>query len=360
MNAPFRMPTMTAADVDALRVLIVDDSVVARALMSRMIATSPGFVVVDAVGSVAAALHSLAHDRVDLIVLDVEMPGIDGLTALPDLIAKAQGARIVVVSSMCGDGAVATIQALALGAADTVAKPGMGERTSRFESELIEKLERLRPATPVPSRAGPAGQWRAPVIPQRGYDIVAIGASTGGIHALSKLAGALTADFTLPILVTQHLPPSFMRYFAAQLAVLAKRPCDVATDRMRILPGRIIIAPGDSHMRCVAIGGGNAAIRLTSEPASSGCMPSVDPMLDAVAEVYGDRALAIVLSGMGRDGAEGARIIHGRGGSVIVQDEESSVVWGMPGAVAATGVASAMMSPGAIGQFIASHRRMPC
>lgn len=360
MNAPFRMSTMVSTDGDVARVLIVDDSVVARALMSRMIATSPGFVVADAVGNVAAALNSLSNDRVDLIVLDLEMPGINGLTALPELIARAQGARIVVVSSMCGDGAVATIQALALGAADTVAKPGMGERTSRFEKELVEKLDRLRPATPSPSHPGPTGQWRAPAMPQTGYDIVAIGASTGGIHALSKLAGILTADFTLPILVTQHLPPTFMAYFAAQLAVLAKRPCDVATDRMRILPGRIVIAAGDSHMRCVAIGGGNAVVRLTHEPVSSGCMPSVDPMLESVAEVYGNRALAIVLSGMGRDGAEGARVVHDRGGSVIVQDEESSVVWGMPGAVAATGVAAAMMPPDKIGEFIASHRRMPC
>ncbi len=360
MNAPFRLPTTPFADAEALRVLIVDDSVVARALMSRMIGTAPGFVVSGAVGNVAAALQILVTTPVDLIILDVEMPGVDGLTALPDLIASADGARIVVVSSMCGEGATATIQALALGAADTVAKPGMGERTSRFESELIEKLDRLRGAAPSKLRAWETVSSRPPVMPQQAYDVVAIGASTGGIHALSRLVCALGDDFTLPILVTQHLPPSFMAYFAAQLSVLARRPCDVATDRMRIQPGRIIIAAGDSHMRCVGIGGGNAAIRLTHEPVASGCMPSVDPMLESVAEVYGDRALAIVLSGMGRDGAEGARVIHDRGGSVIVQDEASSVVWGMPGAVAATGIAAATMPPDAIGQFVASHRRVPC
>ncbi|KQM65960.1 chemotaxis protein CheB [Sphingomonas sp. Leaf17] len=354
------MPTTPCADADALQVLIVDDSAVARALMSRMVATTPGFVVADAVGSVAAALQVLPSVRVDLIILDVEMPGVDGLTALPDLIASAGGARIVVVSSMCGEGATATIRALALGAADTVAKPGMGERTSRFEGELIEKLERLRGAALSRSRTAGTGVARMSIPRTQAYDLIAIGASTGGIHALSRLVCALTEDFTLPILITQHLPPSFMAYFAAQLSVLAKRPCDVATDRMRIQPGRIIIAAGDSHMRCVALGGRNAAIRLTHEPVSSGCMPSVDPMLESVAEVYGDRALAIVLSGMGRDGAEGARIIHDRGGSVIVQDEESSVVWGMPGAVAATGIAAATMPPDAIGQFVASHRRVPC
>ena len=148
-----------------------------------------------------------------------------------------------------------------------------------------------------------------------------------------------------------------MPYFAAQIALLAGRPCDVATDRLRVRPGRIIVAPGDAHLKCVALGEDGAAFRLTHELAASGCMPSVDPMLASIAEVYGARMIAIILSGMGRDGAEGARRVRDRGGCVIAQDQKSSVVWGMPGAVAAAGVADAVLPPDAIGRLIATRRR---
>ena len=148
-----------------------------------------------------------------------------------------------------------------------------------------------------------------------------------------------------------------MPYFAAQLAVIGGRPCEVACDRMRVRPGRIIVAPGDAHMRCVRLPDGSAAVRLTDQPSDSGCMPSVDPMLASLADIFGPRVLAIVLSGMGRDGADGARSVHEAGGSVIVQDRISSVVWGMPGAVAAAGVADAVLPPDAIGRLIATRRR---
>jgi two-component system chemotaxis response regulator CheB len=189
------------------------------------------------------------------------------------------------------------------------------------------------------------------------YDIVAIGASTGGIHALSQMFRTLPAGFRLPIVITQHLPTSFMPYFAAQIALLAGRPCEVAVDRLRIRPGRIIVAPGDAHLKCVKLSDAGAAFRLTREPAASGCMPSVDPMLISLGDVYGPRMLAIILSGMGRDGADGARHVHDTGGCVVVQDQQSSVVWGMPGAVAAAGVADAILSPDAIGRLVASRRR---
>jgi two-component system chemotaxis response regulator CheB len=140
------------------------------------------------------------------------------------------------------------------------------------------------------------------------------------------------------------------------VSVLAARPCDVATDHMRIRPGRVIIAPGDAHMRVVASGDG-AAIRLTTDAARSGCMPSVDPMFDSLAEIYGNRALGIVLSGMGRDGVEGARRLADRGAGIFVQDRASSVVWGMPGAIATAGLAQAVLSPSEIGKLVATRRR---
>ncbi len=196
-----------------------------------------------------------------------------------------------------------------------------------------------------------------PIAAPRDFDLVAIGASTGGIHALSQFLRAIPASFQVPILVTQHLPSSFMSYFAAQLAVLGGRPCEVATDRMRIRPGRIIVAPGDAHMRVVRTSEG-AAIRLTHEKSLSGCMPSVDPMFESVAQVFGKRALGVVLSGMGRDGCEGAGDMIGAGARVLVQDQASSVVWGMPGAIANAGRASAVLPPDEIGRLVAGRGRV--
>ncbi len=333
--------------------LIVDDSAVARAVMARAIEADARFVVAGAVPHAAAALKLLATTRVDAILLDLEMPGVDGLTALPDMIAAGGGAPVLVVSSTCAEGATATVQALALGAADTLVKPGAGTPHALFAELLAAKLERLTRA----DRPVPTGASSRPLSSRAPYDIVAIGASTGGIHALSQLLRALPATFQLPILITQHLPASFMPYFAAQVAVVANRPCEVAIDRLRLRPGRVVVAPGDAHVRCVALPDGSVAVRLFTDPAPSGCMPSVDPMFESVAAAYGPRALAVVLSGMGRDGAEGARRIAEAGGAVVAQDEATSVVWGMPGAVAAAGLAQALLPPEAIGELIAQRRR---
>jgi len=346
------------------QVLIVDDSVVARSVLGRMVEGTRRFRVAAAYSDVRAALDYLKTHSVDIILLDIEMPGIDGLTALPDVISAGRGAKVLIVSSAAEQGAAVTVQALALGAADTLVKPGIGAFGGRFAEVLEERLSRLlethahHPAPPEPVAAvHPAP---VPVTPQHhgavhlpdDFELVAIGASTGGIHALSQLLRAIPAKFQVPILVTQHLPVSFMSYFATQLAVLGGRPCDVAADRMRIRPGRIIVAPGDAHMRVVRTSDGSA-IRLTHEKATSGCMPSVDPMFESVAQVFGARALGVVLSGMGRDGCEGAKDLIDAGARVLAQDQASSVVWGMPGAVANAGRASAILPPDEIGRLIA-------
>lgn len=336
-----------------VRVLIVDDSVVARSVLGRMIEGTQRFVVAGAVSDASAALSFLNNHEVEIILLDIEMPGISGLTALPDIIAAGKGAKVLIVSSSADDGAAATVQALALGAADTLVKPGVGAFGGRFAEVLEERLSRLLDAPEL--LAAPAHNFPRPAACDD-FDVVAIGASTGGIHALSQLLRAIPPAFQVPILVTQHLPDSFMSYFAAQIAVLGSRPCEVATDCMRIRPGRIIVAPGHAHMRVVRMSEG-AAIRLSDEKAVSGCTPSVDPMFESVAEVFGARALGIVLSGMGRDGAEGARHLIDVGARVVVQDRASSVVWGMPGAVANAGRASAVLPPDEIGRLVASRRR---
>lgn len=343
-------------------VLIVDDSAVARAVIGRMIEGSRRFALAGTVPDVQAALAFLKTTRVDAILLDIEMPGVDGLTALPDLIVASDGAKVLVVSSSCDDGGAATIQALSLGAADTLVKPGVGAFAGRFADVLVDKLVRLLAIDPVapvtPIAIKPPTVHAVHRSAPSPFDIIAIGASTGGIHALSQLLREVPADVTTPILITQHLPESFMPYFAAQVAVLAGRPCDVATDRLRIRSGRVIIAPGDGHMRIVALGDGSFAVRLTRDPSRSGCMPSVDPMFESLAETHGARAMGIVLSGMGRDGSDGARKLVEAGGALIAQDRESSVVWGMPGAVAQ--FAGVMLPPGEIGRLVAAGRRPSC
>lgn len=344
--------TRAAAPPEA-RILIVDDSVVARAVMTKMIETNPRFRVAGAVADARAALGFLRRQTVDVILLDIEMPGIDGLTALPDLLAAGAGARVIVVSSACAEGAAATIQALTLGAADTLVKPGIGNLVGKFGDTLAEKITRLLDG----EEAGAAPPLR-PVVPggASDFDIVAIGASTGGIHALSQMLRAIPPSFQPPMLITQHLPASFMPYFAAQIAVLAGRPCEVAEEHMRIKPGRILIAPGDAHLRCARYGDALVA-KLSNEKVASGCLPSVDPMFASLAETFGARALGVVLSGMGRDGAVGAARLASAGGALVVQDKASSVVWGMPGAVANGGHAQAVLPPDEIGRLVAQGKR---
>ena len=350
-------------DSDHQRVLVIDDSAVARAVIGRLVDASERWMVTRAVPTVAAARAFLATNRVDVILLDIHLPGEDGLSALPGLIAAAPGARVVVVSSSEAAG----IEAMTLGAVAAVTKPGPQVYSTVFGTTLLDTLNRLAgaEAKPLPPRAGAPRRPQPAPLPPVGdvqlaaadFDLVAIGASTGGIHALSGVLGELPAACRVPIIITQHLPASFMPFFAAQVAVLAKRPCDVAADRMRVRPGRVVVAPGDAHLRCVALPDGGTGIRLVSDPQPSGCMPSVDPMFSSLAAIHRDRLLAVVLSGMGRDGALGAAAVREEGGCVVVQDCASSVVWGMPGAVAAADDEAAVLSPGAIGHVIASGRR---
>ena len=345
------MPSSAVRAASLPGVLVIDDSVVARTVISRAVESAGRFTVAAAVADAVAGLDFLKRATVDAIVLDLELPGIDGLTALPDLIAASAGAPVLVVSSACEVGAASTIRALALGAADTLVKPGMGELARRFGQVLEDRLARLLlDARVTPFAPIPVGIVRSD------FDLIAIGASTGGIHALNTVLGALDPAVDQPIVITQHLPESFMALFAQQVALIARRPCQVATESCRVEPGRVLIAPGDAHVRLVRTSEG-AAVRLSRDPAPSGCRPSVDPMLESAAAVYGRRLLAVVLSGIGRDGAIGARQVAAAGGSVVVQDKASSVVWGMPGAVASEGLANAVLSPAAIGQLIASRRR---
>jgi two-component system chemotaxis response regulator CheB len=328
-----------------IRVLIVDDSVVARAVLSRLLSDYQDIAVQGQAGSAASAHKILDEKKVDIILLDLEMPGVNGLAALPGLIEHGEGARVLIVSSACADGAASSIAALRQGAADTLLKPSAAQFTTRFAEQLVDRLRRI--ARPRPTEPDMRGQRsgapaRAPI--PRKPECVGIGSSTGGVHALARFFGALPEGFSAPILITQHLPPPFMPYFAGQLAEMTGRPTRIGAPGLQPQPGELILAPGDAHMT-LARTGPVIHVRLERRRMASGCMPSVDPMLASIGKVYGAGAVGVILSGMGRDGLAGARELVDAGGTVVAQDEASSVVWGMPGAVTNARLVQAVLPP---------------
>jgi two-component system chemotaxis response regulator CheB len=344
--------------------MIVDDSTVARAVLSRMIETDPAFEISAVAGSAEAAIEALGEVAVDVVLLDLEMPGTGGLKALPRIIGAAGGARVMIVSTLAEEGAEHTVAALALGAADTLPKPGTGRFNGRFSEILLSKLKALGYASApelTPGLRPAAGCTSLRSAPADPIDVLAIGASTGGIHALGALFHALPARIHVPILITQHLPAPFMVVFARQLSVVADREVLVGEDGMELRGDRIILAPGDAHLT-LEPGRQGAVVRLARGRSASGCMPSVDPMLASVGAVYRSGALGVVLTGMGRDGVEGAARLVASGGSVLAQDEASCAVWGMPRAVLEAGLACAILPPEKIARRIAARteEQPPC
>jgi len=336
--------------------MIVDDSTVARAVLSRMIESDPTFEITAVAGTAEDAVEALGECRVDIVLLDLEMPGAGGLKSIPRIIAAAAGAKVMIVSSLAEDGAEQTVAALALGAADTMPKPGTGRFNGKFSEILLAKLKALGYATVEPSAANPnlSGPKMLRSMPSDPIDLLAIGASTGGIHALGALFHALPAKIGVPILVTQHLPIPFMAVFARQLGAVARREALVAEDGMELALDRILIAPGDAHLT-IEPGRKAPVVRLTRGRSGSGCMPSVDPMLASAGAMFGAGALGVVLTGMGRDGVEGASRLVACGGSILAQDEASCAVWGMPRAILEAGLACAVLSPEKIARRIASR-----
>ncbi len=337
--------------------MLVDDSAVARAVLSRMIETDPAFEVVAAAGTAEDAIDALQAVQVDTVVLDLQMPGAGGLALIPEILEAANGARVMIVSSLADEGAEQTVAALAYGAADAIPKPGTGRFNGSFSAVLIARLKALGYADqkqPLPQPIKLQGYAPLRAMPCDPIGVLAVGASTGGIHALAALFKALPPRLKVPILVTQHLPAPFMPVFARQLAVVARREALVATDGMALEPDRILIAPGDAHLTIEPSAAGHV-VRLASGRSRSGCVPSLDPMLESAGARFGSRALGVVLTGMGRDGVDGAARLVALGGSVLAQDEASSAVWGMPRAIVEAGLACAVMTPEKIARRIASR-----
>lgn len=357
----------------AIRVMLIDDSLTVRTVFKRMVESDAEMVVIDTASSAErgiAQLQAASEDQeVDVILLDLEMPGIGGLAALPSILKAAPQAKVMVVSSLTQDGAEATVQALSQGAAETMLKPRPGGFNEEYRSLLLGKIHALGSASAehdehdeheAKTAAANADPAQSQVLSARELrrtkrpEVLAIGASTGGIHALNVMLRMLDATFDLPILITQHLPSSFIPVFARQIEVASGRPTHIAEDGTEIRKGEIAIATGHGHM-VLRRAGEQLITRIQPEAVSSGCLPSVDPMLSSVAETCEGRALAIILSGMGRDGLEGAGDLSAAGGTVWAQDADTSAVWGMPGAVTKAGLTSLCGSPETLGNAIMSR-----
>ena len=350
---------------DPFRVMVVDDSAVIRGLFTRFLEADPTISVIASVANGQMALGQLDRHDVEIIVLDIEMPVMDGMTALPLLLAKKPGVQILMASTLTRKNADVSLRALSMGAADYVAKPSSTSEihsTDHFKRELTEKVKAIAAAgragpagrsastKPVPSRSG-SGSIVLRQGPIHAPDVIAVGSSTGGPNALFKLFGDLGEHVHQPILITQHMPATFTSLLAGHISRASSMPCNEAEDGETIVPGRIYLAPGDYHMIAES-GDSGKVLRLTKSEPENYCRPSADPMLRSLAALYGPRLLVIMLTGMGSDGHKGAEAVVAAGGSVIAQDEDSSVVWGMPGAVATAGLCSAVLPLSDIAPYV--------
>lgn len=327
-----------------IKVLVVDDSVVMRSLIERILTLCPDMQLTGTVRTAAEAFDCLAGQRPDIILLDHEMPGQKGLEALPKLIAMAQGAHVVMLSSHCKRGSRTAVAAMQLGASDTIEKPVGGQFPKAFAETLVAKMRQLAGSTQQRPTEGASLAFR-PWPADFRLQCLGIGASTGGIHTLNEVLAALPERLGVPILITQHLPEPFIRYYVQQVARMTDLPVAVAEDGGDLLPDHIYIAPGEASLCCACTpDGAKGVLRPQRDPVAKS-RPSVNFMFSAMAECFGAGALGIVLTGIGRDGTGGAADIVRAGGAIIAQDSASSVVWGMPGAVTRAGLASANLRP---------------
>jgi two-component system chemotaxis response regulator CheB len=342
----------------AVRVLVVDDSVVVRRLVTRLLDQDPGIEVAGVASDGRRALEILPQVDPDVVVLDVEMPELDGLSTLAAIRAHHPRVRVIMFSSLTERGAATTLEALALGAADYVTKPPALAPSEAVLDEVREQLVtkvRVLGGRPDRARAGAAGgparslpgrlarqAGALPEAPPRlgaeRVDVVAVGCSTGGPNALGALLGGLPADFPAPLLIVQHMPALFTRMLAERLDARCPLTVAEAVPGVEPRPGEVWLAPGGRHL-LVGRQAGVARLATSQAPPENSCRPSVDVLFRSVAAAYGAAALGVVLTGMGRDGVAGSAALRARGGRVLVQDKASSVVWGMPGLVAEAGMA---------------------
>ncbi len=378
-------PSKPERAADPYRVMLVDDSAVIRGLFARTLESDPEIEIVASVSDGLMAVNTLEKNlgKIEVVVLDIEMPRMDGLTALPKLIEADRDIAVVMASTLTERNADISLRALALGAKDYIPKPSSTRELSgadAFKRELSAKVkafgsnrrvkrgERLpgrrlfsaerraaapTTATPVatPVAAASGGAISLRPVGRDAPQVIAIGSSTGGPQALFKFLGDLPKTLRMPILLTQHMPPTFTTILAEHIKRSTGWECVEATDGMPVVAGRVHLARGDHHMR-VSGNPASAVIKLDQGPPENFCRPAVDPMLRSIVDVWGGRALAVILTGMGHDGQKGCSGLVEAGGTVVAQDEATSVVWGMPGAVARAGLCSAVLPLGDIAAWV--------
>ncbi len=340
------------------RIMIVDDSAVIRGLVSRWLTEVGGFEIVATASNGRMAVEAAERSKPEIILLDIEMPEVDGLAALPLILKTSPNSKVIVISTLTQRNAEISLKCLSLGAVDYLAKPESSRvagAAADFRRDLIEKLRALsisKVRQPRPALAA------APVAPLPSKPMTTrpqcllIGASTGGPRAVERVLLDLKPILSqIPVLIVQHMPPMFTAVFAEHLQSLLSVPTREARDGEDVSAGKILVAPGGRHMG-VASSGGKNVIRLNDGPPENFCRPAVDVLFREASAVYGASALAVVLTGMGSDGTQGARYLTKAGCMVIAQDEATSIVWGMPGSIAKAGLAHEILPLEAIGRTL--------
>ncbi len=386
------------------RVMVCDDSAVIRGLVTKCLEKDSDIVVVSSVSNGSMALNSLKRYDIEAIVLDIEMPVMDGITAIPKLLEIDPNVQIIMASTLTLQNAEISLKALSLGAADYVAKPSARSQlhsSNGFQRELVDKVKALVHAKRLSdSRLAPSAKreqiseatdniikarQRGKVDPESSSaadvktsliqknsrlqrepakiilrkeriskpEIIAIGSSTGGPQALFEVLSGLKGHVEQPILITQHMPATFTTILAEHIQRSTGLPCHEAKDNMEIEKGHVYVAPGDFHM-LVGHSNGKKVLKIDQSAPENFCRPAVDPMLRSIINAYQNRILVVILTGMGRDGFLGSKAVVEAGGSIISQNEETSVVWGMPGAVATGGLCHAVIPLADIGRTIIS------
>ena len=353
------------------RVLVVDDSAVIRGLISRAVQANGDIKVVASAANGEAAVSALKAHPVDVIILDIEMPVMDGLTAIPLLKAVDPGVQIIMASTLTQKNAEISIKAMSLGATDYLGKPTsdqmVGGGAEIFNADLVAKVRTLAATARRRGVRQPAGAPAAtpnvisveekkkfslrPMPPAFRPEIIAISSSTGGPQALHETVTAMGADLPQPIVITQHMPASFTRILGEHLSRQCHVSCKEGEDSDILKPGCYYLAPGEFHMQFVKNPTG-IGVKLNKNPPENFCRPAADPMLRSLVEVYGRNILSVVLTGMGQDGWKGSDAVVKSGGAVVAQDEATSVVWGMPGAVAMAGICSMVLPLPEIGKAV--------
>jgi two-component system chemotaxis response regulator CheB len=343
--------------------MIVDDSAVIRGMIGRWLNEAGGFEIVATASNGRMAVDAAGRSKPDIILLDIEMPEIDGLAALPLILKANPASKVIVISTLTQRNAEISLKCLSLGAVDYLAKPESARvagAAADFRRDLVEKLRALGEPRPRPTRVlaptlAPAMPMSAAAAPRPGAakpQCLLIGSSTGGPRAVERVLSDMKPVLaTIPVLIVQHMPAMFTAVFADHLQSLLAIPAREARDGDAVLPGHILVAPGGRHMG-VVLSGGKAAIRLNDGPLENFCRPAVDVLFRDAASVFGASALAVVLTGMGSDGTHGARHLTKAGATVVAQDEATSIVWGMPGSIVKAGLAHDVLPLESIGRAL--------